>query len=252
MSDDDEKKRAGVLDTLSFALLDQPALVKKLAAMFIRAEDSIKDGLGRRARNNWEVRDRTVGPWLRTVYTPTRGAVATTIKEVVAEIERQQDVRKKRTDNIAYRAIVTRSLKIEDRRNRVAASLYKILVKNYRNEMESVPHTCAFVTSYGEWLVAVNTGGYYRDTYLFIRNRRTGRSSLVSLGINYTLRSGSLYDVLYDLSSERTKAALFQGAAATVNFDTLEIYVGGEIQPIKNKGAVATSENGKLVVFEIK
>jgi len=245
---EEKKERAGLLDTLSFSLLDQPTLVKKLSAMFIKVEDSLRNERSR--RRGWEVNERSVTPWLRTVYTAPRGSTATTVKEIITEVARQKVLRAKRAEMVAYLATYGKKLRAEHRRNAVAASLYTIHIKGYNEKREAVAHSCSFLSSYGEWLVGFQTGGYYRDHVLFVRNKRTGRSSLVNVGRNNSLRSDKLHNMLYDLIPDHVRPSIFKGVPILVDFDALTINIGNQGIPIKH-GSVSTSDGSTIVSMDL-
>jgi hypothetical protein len=249
---DEKKGRASVLDTLSFSLLDQETLVRKLAHLFIGDEPGIVKELGRRARGNWEVNEKNVAPWLRTIYTPPHGSTKAIVKLIVAEVALQKAKQAERAKAVAYRATYGKVPKLAERRNSIAATLYDVGFKDYRGEVEKAQHSCAFLSSYGDWLVGINSGGYYRANHLFVRNRRTGVSTLTSMGRNTSISTGSLSQMLWSMLSEAARDAIFKGSPVIADFDALTINIGGRIERFSVTDERATSRGGTKVSIETK
>jgi hypothetical protein len=247
---DEKPAKAGLLESLSFSMLDQPTLVKRLAHLFVLAEPKLIDA--KKRRRDWVVEDKTVTPWLRTVYTPPHGATKPLVKELIPEIIRQKAMQAKRAELVAYRITYGKTPSLHERRNGVAGSLYSIKVRGYRDTVDTQRPSCALLTSYGDWLIAIDTGGYYRDNFLYVRHRFTGRSTLTNLGRPSSTRYNKLPLMLFDMASDSTRAAIFTGASVTFDFDALAFNVGGRLEPIKCGIGSATTEGGTHVTIEIK
>jgi hypothetical protein len=217
--DEQVKKRPDLLDALAFAALSGPALISRLARLYIVAEPAIRSGRSRRSREDFVVNDKVIAAWMRPVYTPGRGKTVEVVSLVLAEVKRQQAIREKRAERVAYLATYGKVGKKDHRRNKVAASLYVLMGKEY-NESEATVKSplCALLKTHGEHLVAVDTGSYSRGTYFYARNRRTGRAVIASLGRNRHLGS-DLIDVFFGLAPKATRAAIFAGVPVKVDLD---------------------------------
>ena len=239
-------KRPELLDALAFAALSGQHLYCRLATLFLKAEADLKRrSKGSRARRNWEIADKTVGEWMKPIYTPARGTTKAVIAEVVKEALRQKNVREQRAALIAYRATYGKTPGRSERRTAVASLLYGFETKGYNNDYQIQNASPALLTSYGEHLVAVDRG-HYRGTHLFVRNRRTGRSTLVKLENG---RAGeTLPDFFFGLASKETRAAIFEGVSVTVDLDALALIVGGRVETFRLDGKPTITERGTKVV----
>lgn len=233
MSSEDEKKKALALETLAFAMLEGPHLVGRLAHMFVEAEDGLRDKSNRR---RWDIDDRSVGEWLKTVYTAVRGEKGKLVESIITEAKRQKVIRKQRAEATAYQRIAAPTK--DGRRNRMAKRLYKLLYKGYGDkEHQPLPPKCKFIAGHGDHLVAFNEGDHGRDSYVFVRNKRTGVSMLVSLG-NGEKRISSFPGLCYTVSAKEVRAVLFTGVPVTVDLDRLSFIIGndGRSVPWKTDG----------------
>jgi hypothetical protein len=245
----EQKKKPELLDALAFAALDGQTLINRLACLFLKAEEEIKGAMGRRARQNWAIQDKTVGEWMKSVYTPARGTTKAMVASVVTEALRQKELQKKRADAVAYRITIGQSGTREYRRSKVAALLFGYETKewNEREYSHKNPNP-RFLLSVGDHLVSLDSITY-QGVFLYVRNNRTGRSTLTKM------KGDRSYDTLpaflFSFASKETKAALFCGARVTTDFDTLSFDVDGRIEPFPITGVQAVADAGKQVVIKL-
>jgi hypothetical protein len=250
--DEQVKKRPEILDALAFAALDGKALIGRLARLFIVAEPTIKKAKSRRYRDDYVVNDKVIAAWMRPVYTPGRGKTVEMVSLVLEEVKRQQALRAKRAESVAYLASYGKTPKKDIRRNRVAAGLYVLMSKEYNESEETVKTpSCIMLTTHGEHLVAVDSGTYNRGSYFYARNRRTGRAIIAPIGRGKHL-GDNLVNVFFSLAPKATRAALFAGVPVTVDLDTLAFVIDGKQgDPWKLEGDAVITTDGKAPVVKL-
>lgn len=223
----EEKKRPDVLDTLAFAALDGAALISRLARLYISQEETLKRSLNRRARDAYEVSEKTVAPWLRPVYTPPYGKVRETVQLIVTEVKRQTAIRVERQKRRSYSVTYSTKMNKDALRRSVATKLYSFEEKSWNGrEYEEKAPNCVHISILGEHVIAVDNRGYSGGTYLYTLSRKTGRAFLGKLDERIAMEGKDLTVLLFKLAPPDVRLAAFTGITVKADIEKLAFYVG--------------------------
>lgn len=208
---------ADLLDTMSWCGIPYKTLIARLANMYLGAEDKIR----RRSRGYCGPTKGTVGTYVKSFYCPPRGKGASTIKDVLGEIERQRALRKKRSEIVPYKpekgqpeSRHERDRWLRRRRNKVAKARYTILSKSYRDEWEKQKPNCVAITRMGGCLVLVDGGSYDAHSRIYLRDDCTGDEAVFVLD----RRVSTLIEALTRLAPPNILRGLFDGKTCRLDF----------------------------------
>lgn len=241
-------KEADVLASMSWCGLPYKTLISKLAHMYLKEEDRIR----RRSRGYCGPTKGTVGTFIKSHYTPPRGKGAITVKDVLAEIDRQRTLQDERKRITPYKPETGRPENRHDRdrwvrrrMNRVAKARYTILTKNYRDEYEQAEPKCVAITRMAGCLVIVDGGSY--DTYarVYLRDESTGDEVVFVLD----RRISTLIEAMTLMAPKGVLRSLFDGKTCRLDFNggfdvdgefvpfrhITRVYTGGEVHRTKGK-----------------
>lgn len=232
----DYYEEADVLDTLSWAGMADDARVRRLAHAYTEAEEKIRY----RSRGYCGPTKGTVGTFIKSLYVPPRGTVASTIRDVLKEVQRIKTIRKKRAENrpATFRTEGEKSPRlrnswIKQRRNTVSQRLFRIMKNGYHG-LEATSHNCVGITSMGGCRVLVEAGGYYHSPRIYLRNMETGEEAVYLIkGRNIESVTGALAR----LAPKKILRKLFDGTSCTLSFEG-GFNVDGEFVPFRNVEAV--------------
>lgn len=214
---------ADLLDTMSWAILSQPARIMKLACLFLKREDNIKC-----YHRNW--RGPTVSnvrPFVKSYYTPPRGQGKATIEMVLKAIEYQRKLRHKRQTNRPYvpetADALNTSYTLQRRRNAVAARHYTIKSTDWDEKaILKCDISCAAIGVVNGIQLMVDKGsGYGRTkTYprIFMLEKATGKVKVVVLEPG-DLSPTSITAALSYIAPKGAVQSMFGGDVMTLMFD---------------------------------
>lgn len=225
---------ATLLDTFSWAGLPLETRIAKTAALYIKGEGGIS-----RYHNNYQ--GPTAGVvklFIKSLYTPQRGQLQRTVVAVLKEINRQKELREKRSKNRPYREPKpeTRAFRskysIRQRRNRLARKRYTIWGKTYKGEPTKHDPDCIAVTRIAGNVMLVDAGcTYNRKPRVYLRNEATGKVKVVVLKGR---KLESFEGALLRMAPKLGLRAMFEGKVITLDFEGEGFLVDGKTVPWRN------------------
>lgn len=220
---------AELLDSLSWCGMSYEARTTRLANAYIKNERTIK----RRSRGYCGPTKGTVQTFVKSLYIPPRGQLASTVRDVLTEIKRQKAVRKRREDNPPLdpqKPGAKSGYGLGSRRNKVAKAHYTTWTTRYSQTPEKAEPAVAGLGSIGNCLVIVDTGGYYARPRIYIKDKDTGRRALYVVKMRTDPRS--LLDGLTAVAPKGVLRRLFDGSTCKLTVDGF--LLNGELVEFRN------------------
>lgn len=220
----DYYEEAEALDTFSWVAMPDKIRDAKLAHMYIKEERLIRS----RSRNYAGPTTGTVKLFVRSLYSPPRGAIGSTVANVMAEIERQKAIRKRRMENRPYK---WKKLCKSVRKNAMAANYYTIWGTNHRKEKEEKSRCCVAVGRIGGTLLLVDKGGYSTPLPRIYMRSPSGKVRVVVVEGD---QLKSMTSALTRLAPKRVLRSIFDGEKVKLNADDCGFEMGGKFYPWRN------------------
>lgn len=226
---------ADVLDSLSWCGMENDVRVRRLARKYIEDERSIRCN----ARGYYGPTKGTVSTYIKSIYVPPRGTLASTVRQVLKEITRQKEIKEKRSKNpplppfkqpTERESIRNR----QTRRNALSKSRFKIIRsdRSYHGGVTTseMSHNCVGITTIGGCLMIVDGGSYYHKSRVYLKDKETGRESVYVLKGE---RIKSVTGALRRLAPKGVLRGLFDGKLCELQFDG-GFKIDGEFVPFRN------------------
>lgn len=219
------------LDSLSWVTMEPKARLCRLASRFLKEESKIK---GYKEKGSWEVTAGVVKPWLLSLYEPPRGQFSSLMKELLPEIARQREIRKKRAENRPWKWPET---SVADRRNAVSKGLYGVGEKDYEGKWSRSRNTCTTITTISGILMALDVQSD-ANIRIYMRHRETGRVKVIitKKRTSYSTPERDLLlttHLLY-MAPVAVERAIFGGSRLTIDFDREGFDLDGTFHPWRN------------------
>lgn len=220
----DQFAPAEVLDSLAWMALPQAARIARASNHYLDSEKKIEGHSRRYDKPNV----RTVTIFLRSLYTPPRGESKAIVELMLAEIERQREIRYARSKNRPYKW--TQQL-IADRRRALASATYGIYIKrNGADKRTRKDNDCAAIGRVGDTIMMVDRGSSYVGTLprIYMRHIPTKTVKVVVLEEG---PCSSIISALSCIAPENALRRAFTGSTISLDFHNEGFVVDGDFQP---------------------
>lgn len=215
----DKFDEAAPLESIAWIYMSDKARVQKLAYLYRKDERSIRYA----HRNYCGPTLGTVKAFVRSLYTPPRGKMGSTFKDVLDAIKAQKE---KETDRKKYAPFVWSKPSVADRMKWVIRRRLRVFTKSYNGEKEKVSIKCSAVSTVSGVLLLVEPGGYYHHPRIYMKDKRTKKVKVVVMGER---NIKSLSDALLALSPNGVVRQIFGGASVALDFENEGFNIDGEL-----------------------